>query len=199
MLRGIESGMYDVQPQHRGKGIALVKRGETSREAYTVNISHKTCDCREWQDRRFPCRHALAALRYFKNEDPYDFIEDIFTVKAYKDIYEGSLRPAPFNHIEPDHTILPPIPHKKKGRPKATRYKRKTRHSEAKRVSRQKGKSALSNIQRKRLDAQLDHYSSDSETSGGISESEESWQGCSGNKSGSESGIELGSVNSNLE
>ena len=31
------------------------------------------------------------------------------------------------------------------------------------------------------------------------SESEESWQGCSGNESGDESGSELGSVNSNLE
>jgi len=188
-----ESGMYDVQPQHRGKGIALVKRGETAREAYTVNISRKICDCREWQDRRFPCRHALAAIRYFKNEDPYSFIEDIFTVKAYMDIYKGSLRPAPFDHIEPDYTTLPPIPSKKKGRPKATRYKRKTRHSEAKKVSRKKNQSALSNIQRERLNAQLDHYS----------DSEESWQGCSSIESGgeieSESGSELGSVNSNLE
>ncbi len=37
-------------------------------------------------------------------------------------MFEGSLRPAPFDHIEPDHAILPPIiPGKKKGRPKATR------------------------------------------------------------------------------
>jgi hypothetical protein len=56
-------------------------------------------------------------------------------------------------------------------------------HSDAKKISRRKEQRALSNIQRERLDAQLDHYS-DSETSDWISEDEESWQGCSESGSG---------------
>jgi hypothetical protein len=194
-----DAGRYEVHPTSRARGTALVKIGQTSRQAYKVNIKEETCDCLAWQDRRVPCRHAFAAIEFFgaKVEDyAYSFI----TTDAYKFIYHGTLHPCPIDQVSPNDKILPPIPsNKKKGRPKATRYRRNTRHSEARKASRRKGTdgSKLTTLQRERLRRCLPQLR-DGDTSevDEHSEREGSWQGFS---SGSDSGSELGSVNSNLE
>lgn len=193
-----DSGRYEVLPTSRAHGTALVKIGQTSRQAYKVNIKEQTCDCLAWQDRRVPCRHAFAAIEFFgKKAENYAY--SFISTEAYEFMYHGTLHSCPIEQVSPNEKILPPIPpDKKKGRPKATRYRRNTRHSEARKASRRKGTdgSKLSTVQRERLrrclpqlrdssDSKVDEYSG----------SEESWQGFS---SGSESGSELGSVNSRV-
>jgi hypothetical protein len=188
-----DAGRYEVQPTSRARGTALVKIGQTSREGYKVNIQERTCDCLAWQDRRIPCRHGFAAIEFF-GKKAEDYAYSFISTEAYEFIYRGTLHPCPIDQVSPNEKILPPIPSgKKKGRPKATRYRRVTRHSEARKASRRKGThgSKLTTVQRERLRQCLPQLRDEP------SESEESWQGCSDNESGSEIGSELG--NSNLE
>jgi hypothetical protein len=129
------AGTYLVQVQSRTSGTALVKKGESSHGGRVVNIVKQTCTCLEWQDRRFPCQHALAAMRYFVTDDLGEGYP--FTNETYKKMYAGSLRPHPWDVFEPDGMSKPPaINVKKKGRPKEKRLRRKTLHSEARKASR---------------------------------------------------------------
>lgn len=126
---------YLVQVQSRASGTALVKKGESSHGGRVVNITERTCTCLEWQDRWFPCQHALAAMRYFVTDDLGEGYP--FTNERYKKMYAGSLRPHPWDVFEPDGISKPPdINGKKKGRPKDKRLRRKTLHSEVRKASR---------------------------------------------------------------
>jgi hypothetical protein len=194
-----DAGRYEVQPTSRAHGTALVKIGQNSRKAYKVNIQERTCDCLAWQDRRVPCRHAFAAIEFFGAEAE-DYAYNFTTTEAYEFIYRGTLHPCPIDQLSPNEKILPPIPSsKKKGRPKATRYRRTTRHSEARKASRRKGTdgSGLTTVQRERLRQCLPQQG-DGDTSevDDHSESGESWQGCSSDESG---GGGFGVVNTILE
>ena len=182
------SGFYLVQPQSRSSGTALVKRGESSHGGRLVNLRLHTCTCLEWQDRRFPCRHAIAVMHYFKDREQLqrDPCRRFFTVETYKKMYEGSLRPSPWTSIAPEEGWIPPPKPKKKGRPKEKRYRRQTLHSQVRKESRklsdaQKREQAkarrgatststtqsqlrvqggqLSGIQRERLQQRLEHSS----------------------------------------
>ena len=108
-----DAGKYEVQPTSRARGTALVKIGESSREAYKVNIQERTCDCLAWQDRRVPCRHAFAAIEFF-GEKAEDYAYSFITTEAYKSIYSGTLHPCPIDQVSPNEKILPPIPSGKK-------------------------------------------------------------------------------------
>lgn len=190
-----DAGRYQVEPTSRVRGTALVKIGQTSREAHKVNIREETCDCLAWQDRRVPCRHAFAAISFF-GKKVEDYVYSFVTTEAYKSIYSGTLHPCPIDQVTPNEKILPPIvSDKKKGRPKATRFRRTTRHSEARKASRRKGADGfgLTTVQRERLRRCLPRLGN-GETGGVDDESPaESWQGCSDDES------ELGSVNIILE
>ena len=184
------SGHYLVQPQSRSTGAALVKRGESSHGGRLVNLDQRTCTCLEWQDRRFPCRHAIAVMRYFKVENQVEPQLKRFIVEAYKKMYEGSLRPSPWTNITPEEGWVPPPRLKKKGRPKEKRYRCQTLHSQVRKESRkasdaQKQEQAkarrgttltsttqsqlrvqggqLSGIQRERLQQRLEHSSDEDE------------------------------------
>jgi len=108
------SGFYLVQPQSRSSGTALVKRGNSSHNGRLVNLHLHTCTCLEWQDRRFPCRHAIATMRFFKVKEQVEPCH-FFTVETYKKMYEGSLRPSPWTDITPEEGWVPPLKLKKKG------------------------------------------------------------------------------------
>lgn len=100
------------------RGTALVKIGQTSRQAYKVNIEEQTCDCLAWQDRKFPRHHAVAAISFF-GEKAEDYMYSFVTTQAYESIYGGTLHPCPIEQVTPNEKILPPIVSKKqKGRPK---------------------------------------------------------------------------------
>src|SRR6266480_6743685 len=129
------AGTYLVQAQSRTSGTALVKKGESSHRGRVINIINRTCTCLEWQDRRFPCHHALVAMQYFVTDDlgeGYAFI-----IETYNKMYTGSLRPHPWDVFEPDGETKPPdLTVAKRGRPKEKRLRQKTLHSEVRKASR---------------------------------------------------------------
>ena len=86
--------------------------------------------------------------------NPYSFIEDIFTVRAKRLCLKGHSGRRHLTILS--QTTLSSHLLFQARRKAGQRQHGKTRQSEVKRVSRQKGQSALTNIQRKRLDAQLD-------------------------------------------
>lgn len=75
-------------------------------------------------------------MRYFKVENQVEPQLKLFTVEAYKKMYEGSLRPSPWTDITPEEGWVPPPKPKRKGRPKEKRYRRQTLHSQVRKESR---------------------------------------------------------------
>lgn len=106
-------------------------------------MNEQTCTCLEWQDRVFPCRHALAAMQYFDRcpDVEYQRLERYsFTVEQYHKMYIGSLHPVVLSDLPPDPRSKPrTMMTKKRGRKKEKRLRRETRHSKARRDSRKVG------------------------------------------------------------
>src|SRR6266513_70006 len=135
-----QAGHYECQPQNAQQ--ALIKRLESTQiEGRIVNLSNKTCTCREWQDYYIPCRHAIRAIQHLNKGDPKDLIHKRWSVEAYRDTYELSLHPVLLHELEPDGQTKP-MPQqrgKKLGRPRVKRIKADTAHSRAsKRARRQR-------------------------------------------------------------
>ncbi|XP_050379429.1 protein FAR1-RELATED SEQUENCE 6-like [Argentina anserina] len=62
--------------------------------SFMVDLSCYTCSCYQWQILSFPCAHAFAAI--LKNdENPFDYIEDYFSVSDYKQSYSHPIVPIP--------------------------------------------------------------------------------------------------------
>jgi len=135
-----DSGKYLVFPQSFDSGRALIRRGESSSGGSIVNVNEQTCTCLEWQDRVFPCRHALAAMQHFDRlpDVEYERFEPYpFTVEQYRKTYAGSLHPVILSDLPLDHRNKPHgIVTKKKGRKKEKRLRRETKHSRARKESR---------------------------------------------------------------
>ena len=101
-----------------------------------VDVSNMTCTCREWQDRCMPCRHAICALEFY-GRNPEDYMGWLYTIKTYRECYEGSIHPVILDELTPDGVTTPwPLDLKKKGRPKSKRFRRVTAASKAKREAR---------------------------------------------------------------
>ncbi|KAL6226245.1 hypothetical protein ACLB2K_000208 [Fragaria x ananassa] len=92
--------------------------------SYMVDLRCYTCSCHQWQILSFPCAHALAAI--LKNEDnPYDYIEDYFSVSDFKESYSHPVLPIPdierVADSDNDHGLKPPLTKIPLGRPKRKR------------------------------------------------------------------------------
>lgn len=127
-----QAGHYQCQPQNAQQ--ALVKRFEsTQTEGRIVDLSNNTCTCRKWQDYHIPCRHAIRVIQHFNKGDPKDLINKRWSVEAYRETYELSLRPVLLHELEPDSKTkpMPQQREKKSGRPKIKRIKANTAHSRA--------------------------------------------------------------------
>ncbi|KAL6578461.1 hypothetical protein OROMI_010789 [Orobanche minor] len=95
---------------------------------YIVDISKKTCTCKEFQYQEMPCKHAAAALLK-RNFSCYDYCSTLYTKNTLIGTYCSSIMPLgdKKNWIVPDHiksiVVLPPKSKRPPGRPKVGRYK----------------------------------------------------------------------------
>ena len=66
-----------------------VKSGITNGE-YLVNLSNRSCSCREWQFSGVPWAHALSVICGNK-KDPQDFVDKVFSLEHHKNTYVGTI------------------------------------------------------------------------------------------------------------
>lgn len=64
-----------------------------------VDLSNRTCSCKEFDLIKIPCPHAIASIRTQFGDDygtrVYDFVSPYYTVLTYKKAYEKSIHPVP--------------------------------------------------------------------------------------------------------
>lgn len=121
-----------IQAEEAGRQWEISRSGPSVFEVHSsdfvmVNLEGRFCSCFQWQLKGFPCEHVVAAI--IKNdENPFDYIEDIFTAENYKQSYSFPIHPIP-NIERPDIDVvkdfflLPPLTKKQPGRPKVRRIK----------------------------------------------------------------------------
>ncbi|XP_045827940.1 uncharacterized protein LOC123919931 isoform X1 [Trifolium pratense] len=98
-------------------------------QQFKVDIAKKTCSCNFWELIGIPCRHAVAALGYRK-QNPSDFVDHYYTKEKYALCYGFGVStingmdmwPEPEN-AEERPEILPPIYKTGPGRPKKVRIR----------------------------------------------------------------------------
>ncbi|KAL3533121.1 hypothetical protein ACH5RR_006642 [Cinchona calisaya] len=96
-----------------------------SNQNFVVNLSNKTCICREWDMTGIPCAHACASL-ISGGKEAEDYVHAYYNVESYKTAYKDIIMPIP-EHIHwvsaSGYKTDPPIIRKKPGRPKKVRKK----------------------------------------------------------------------------
>jgi hypothetical protein len=134
-----ESNQYLIVPQERENQVALAYRANTAdRSTRIVHLKAKKCSCLAFQDHRIPCRHAIAAARFFQ-VDPLSLIADFYQVSTYREQYKFTLHTTLLSELEQDGVTLPPPPRALlRGRKAMKRLKRTTRETEARRLGRMK-------------------------------------------------------------
>lgn len=146
---GIEASLLDRARRYRfirtSDGKYEVKSKETLQE-YIVDLTVRTCRCRDWKAQGYPCGHALAVI-LGRKENPQTYADDCFTLEAYKNTYKGiinhpcdddfgrPLSPPTFedgesrngseseSEKEEEGEILPPNTRRPTGRPKKRRLR----------------------------------------------------------------------------
>lgn len=126
--QSVESRFYFCTGSNISRHIATVKTNRGG-EAHIVNLTRKTCTCREFQDRMIPCRHAIRACDEF-GLDPESYISNFYSVENYRRIYDGEqsfLWPIIKEFLSKSKgSCLPPLAQKQKGtRVKKRRERRK--------------------------------------------------------------------------
>ena len=59
---------------------------------YRVNLIYRSCDCREFQDKKFPCVHVFIACANV-SMDPTQFVNCIFQLDTIMNIYNKEFQP----------------------------------------------------------------------------------------------------------
>ncbi|XP_068305050.1 uncharacterized protein [Pyrus communis] len=96
-------------------------------DSVMVDLQSRTCSCRMWQIKGFPCAHALAAI--LKSEgNPYEYVEDYFMVHFFKSCYDIPIVPIPdidrYAQEENEEMLInPPLTKKPPGRARVKRIK----------------------------------------------------------------------------
>ena len=89
-------------------------------ERYDVNLETRTCGCRSWQLRAYPCVHALAAIAYM-NLKAEDYIDECYSKSSFLASYEYTINPLADSSMWPRNpalnSILPPLKRRMPGRP----------------------------------------------------------------------------------
>jgi hypothetical protein len=110
-----------------------VQSGETLEE-YLVNLETRSCSCRLWQSRGYPCGHALAIILSLKH-DPQIYAEPFYTLEYYRRVYQHAIiHPLTNDYSQPltlsddgsgteddDNMVLPPSTKRPPGRPQKRR------------------------------------------------------------------------------
>ncbi|XP_077244573.1 uncharacterized protein LOC143884719 [Tasmannia lanceolata] len=60
--------------------------------SHRVDLVRRSCSCCRWQIEKWPCSHAIAAIRS-RGEDVYDYCDDCFTLARYRATYAQLINP----------------------------------------------------------------------------------------------------------
>lgn len=90
---------------------------------HIVEMDARTCTCLEFQDRKLPCKHAIAVCKEH-NLEPEDYVSIIYSVEEYRSTYQGALPPVMMDVPLSDTCLAPFLGQKKKGRNKKKRIRR---------------------------------------------------------------------------
>ncbi|XP_022032591.1 uncharacterized protein LOC110933689 [Helianthus annuus] len=87
-----------------------------------VDLENKTCTCRKWQLRGYPCKH-VCAVAGFLHKNAEDYVDPCYHKETYMRTYEYSIPPLPSEKFWPkvDYPMDPPPIKKAPGRPKKNR------------------------------------------------------------------------------
>jgi hypothetical protein len=99
-----------------------------NQQQFIVDTQKKTCTCGFWELVGIPCRHAIAALGYRK-QDPAEFVHNYYSKEKYAQCYGYGISaingvdmwPKPAEGV--DDTILPPSYKNGPGRPRKLRIR----------------------------------------------------------------------------
>lgn len=100
---------------------------------FNMNVISKACDCGVWQDHGYPCIHAVAYFKTYKNCSFDELLGEVnaeYTYENEKLLFEKNLMTVCIDQIVCDGKTLPPISEKRKaGRPRMKRFRQRTRFS----------------------------------------------------------------------
>ena len=91
-----------------------------------VNVQQRTCSCRKWQELRYPCVHACAAI-YFRREDPMAYISRYYAISELKAVYQPVPIPVGITTLLNDNTE-PPVAKPMRGRPRKIRIRSRSEY-----------------------------------------------------------------------
>ena len=91
----------------------------------TVDLRKHTCTCNGFQEYQSPCAHALAAIKYLRQE-PTRYFHKAYSLQEYRATYEATFKPVDIFKlaVNPDQPCYPPEHRKQPGRPKVQRIRR---------------------------------------------------------------------------
>ncbi|KAI5434457.1 hypothetical protein KIW84_021338 [Lathyrus oleraceus] len=92
---------------------------------FIVDIAKRSCSCNFWELVGIPCRHAVAALSYRK-QNPDEFVDACYTREKFALCYGFSVSPINGQDMWPEVDMEPPLPPAYKngpGRPKKIRIR----------------------------------------------------------------------------
>ena len=138
---------------------------------WTVQLSEGKCTCRAFQDRKIPCRHAIAVCREH-NLEPEDYVSDFYKMEAYRSTYMMSMPPIRVEGLEESDFCLAPRFIKPKGRPKKKRIRKGVSNADKK--VRRCTYCGSSKHNSKTCDRASDE---DVDSAGSADDSDTSWQG----------------------
>ena len=99
---------------------------------FIVNLKTCQCDCTNFKEYALLYTHAIVACRH-EVEDPFDYADWIYSVKAYRATYHHFLLPVNIDNLPSNNRVLPLEFKKQRGRPPTKRirkgaWRRKTMH-----------------------------------------------------------------------
>ena len=114
------AGTYDCQASNADSAMVTTPKGVQ----YIVDMSARTCTCLEFQERRIPCRHAIAVCKDF-NLEPESYISDLYSCETYRQTYAMHVEPVVLGDLKKSDTCIAPPKQRRVGRPKQRRIRRK--------------------------------------------------------------------------
>jgi len=120
LARQMNSQRYKVYPSD--DNTFQIEKSSTG-DRYTVLLQERACGCTCFEEYNSPCAHGIAAIR-FKKLNPFDFFDKCYLLRRYRSTFATALPPISIPGLKPDGKTLPPIVHKKRGRPPVKRIRK---------------------------------------------------------------------------
>ncbi|XP_057771215.1 uncharacterized protein LOC130991030 [Salvia miltiorrhiza] len=81
--------------------IGLVYKVDEDDQQYQVDLQNWTCECREFDEDKIPCKHAVAAIRWAGNGlNVYDFVHKYFKQYELTQTYAEHLKDYPHDGVK---------------------------------------------------------------------------------------------------